>query len=235
MSRLLKEYIKSILKESSSSRESVIHNLNILVSTVESLQKQGFISRSVQIFSSNIISLILSNIDSNHDEIKMILKSLEYYTSNPDLDDYDYPNEYNILKDIASSNNISEPNQTIYRGISLDRKIVEDISMAGSSFNHGDISSWSFDKNVAVDFASEAYDINVNVKRLPNQVMVIFGCSNPHRGSFIGPISRFRDQQEVLSSGKTTTTKSYNTRESFTDVDGSKELYDILYIECTQS
>lgn len=80
----------------------------------------------------------------------------------------------------------------LFRGMKLEKEVINKLN-EGSTFDHGNMASWTYDLNQALRFATYGSYGSFQA--------VIFECENPLRGTPIEHISKYSNEREVISSG----------------------------------
>lgn len=119
-----------------------------------------------------------------------------FYTRKPTKKDYE---EANRICTALAAAPFGDP-KTIYRGMALPLDVIHSLEI-GSSFDLGDISSWSTDHEAADEFAESSLYEEGTMDYKEGHDSVVFILDNPKYGSEIKNLSCHWDEQEVLSSG----------------------------------
>lgn len=131
------------------------------------------------------------------DKSEELISSVRYYT-----DDYVWTLETeeeveNLNKLIDSAKSVHWNEGELYRGINVDEDFYESLH-EGDIIETGLPSSWSSDAGVAVEFASGTHLDEQNGMR----VVLVDTTQGPRNAISIQDFSRYKEEQEVLYSGK---------------------------------
>lgn len=100
----------------------------------------------------------------------------------------DYQIAKNVLSKLATAKN-DKNNMPIYRGITIDSEKANLIK-PGIKFNNWTLSSWTIDRSIAIDF-TESGNGNGDIK-------ILIQIDNPQFGCYIGDLSAFTLEKEVI-------------------------------------
>lgn len=100
----------------------------------------------------------------------------------------DYQIAKNVLSKLATAKN-DKINMPIYRGIAIDSEKANLIK-PGIKFNNWTLSSWTIDRSIAIDFAESDYD--------DDNTKILIQINNPQFGCYIGNLSAFQQEKEVI-------------------------------------
>ena len=161
-------------------------------------QKKGFVKMAEMVgysTKSKKFQEFLGSIDRIKSMVSTYQRFLEHHTnflSTPDQEDYEVAK--NILTKLAKKP--SKYNFRVYRGMYIKASLFPEGIKEGMEFDFHDLSSWSREQNVAINFSTTSPD----GKREAGDKSVIF-TMRMKRGTYIDYYSAY-DEEEVITGGK---------------------------------
>ena len=139
----------------------------------------------------------LGSIDRIRSLIPIYQRFLEHHTnflSTPDQEDYE------VAKDILTklAKKPSKYNFRVYRGMYIKGSLFPEGIKEGMEFNFYDLSSWSRNQTVAINFSTE---LPQGLEREVGDKSVIF-TMRMKRGTYIDYYSAYDGEEEVITGGK---------------------------------
>jgi hypothetical protein len=162
-------------------------------------QKKGFVKMSEMVgysTKSKKFQEFLGSIDRIKSMIPTYQRFLEHHTnflSTPEQEDYEVAK--NILIKLAKKP--SKYNFRVYRGMYIKGSLFPEGIKEGMEFDFHDLSSWSREQNVAMNFSTTSPD----GKREAGDKSVIFTMTMK-RGTYIDYYSAYDGEEEVITGGK---------------------------------
>jgi hypothetical protein len=163
-------------------------------------QKKGFVKMSEMVgysTKSRKFQEFLGSLERIMSMIPTYQRFREYYEnflSTPEQEDYEVAK--NILIKLAKKP--SKYNYRVYRGMYVKGSLFPEGIKEGMKFDFYDLSSWSREQNVAINFSTE---LPQGLKREVGDKSVIF-TMRMKRGTYIDYYSAYDGEEEVITGGK---------------------------------